>query len=168
MPAPTTTRLRAGLTLALMAFFFAGAAPAGATGQIQVSGSGMVYGISTVQVQACQAGSTGNWVEANGVTVEGAERRMSLTFSTPLATNTLHAAMNEAGARDLALVEFMDVDGVWRKAWEGQLDAPAPAFAQQTCYEHQLPQQQVVQALRFTFRAVPGRVEVNHAALLRR
>jgi hypothetical protein len=47
------------------------------------------------------------------------------------------------------------------------MQPPAPGF-EQTCFEQRLPQKQVVQALRFTFRAAPGQVDINHAALLRR
>jgi hypothetical protein len=163
-------QIRIARALAPIALSFAAAAPACAQVQLQINTGpdGLYYGVSTVQAQACQGGSAGSWLEANGVAVEGGARRMSLTFSTPVATDTLHAAMNKVAQQALALIEVADADGNWHKAWEGQLAPPAPAFAQQTCYEHQLPQKQLVQALRFTFRAAPGPIEVNHAALLRR
>jgi hypothetical protein len=164
-------QIRIALALAPIALSFAAAAPACAQVQLQIQtgADGLYYGVSTVQAQACQAGSAGSWLEANGAAVEsGDARRMTLTFGTPVATDTLHAAMNKVAQQALALIEVADADGNWHKAWEGQLAPPAPAFAQQTCYEHQLPQKQLVQALRFTFRAAPGPIEVNHAALLRR
>jgi hypothetical protein len=167
MPDHAMTRLRAALTLAPIALSFAAAGPASADVQIQTGVSGMNYGTATASALACRAGTAGSWLEANGVTVEGAARRMSLTFSAPLATDTLRAAMNGAGARNLALVEIQGTDGVWHKAWEGQLAAPAPGF-EPTCFEQRLPQKQMVQALRYTFRSAQDQVEVNHAALLRR
>lgn len=167
MPAPTTTRSRAGLTLALLTLSCA--APA------QDTGAGIRYGAAPALDcnQLSKTAPQGSWVEANGVATEfsatesGAVSTARLSFSDPVATDTIHAAMNGEGARGLALVEILDVQGGWHKAWEGHLQAPAPGF-EQTCFETRLPQQQVVQALRFTFRAAPGRVEVNHAALLRR
>lgn len=167
MPAPTTTRLRTVLTLALLTLSCAA--------QAQDAGGGIRYGVAPALDcnQLSKTAAQGSWVEANGVATEfsatesGAVSTARLSFNDPVATDTLHAAMNGAGARGLSLVEFMDADGGWHKAWEGHLQAPAPGF-EPTCFETRLPQQQVVQALRFTFRATAGQVEVNHAALLRR
>jgi hypothetical protein len=154
---------------AMIALALAAAAPVFAAGQIVIrtSGTGINYGTATASAQACRAGTAGNWLEANGSGVEGPNRRMSLIFSTAPATDTFRAAMNGAGARDLALVEIQGADGVWRKAWEGQLAAPAPGF-EPTCFEQRLPQKQAVQALRFTFRQAQDEVHVDHAALLLR
>jgi predicted outer membrane protein len=151
-----------------MALIFALAAPATAADQIQVTGTGISYGASDVQMQACPKVSAMSWVEANGAAIENASRRMSLTFSEPLATDTYQASMNLAASRDLALVEIAGVDGVWHKTWEGQLQPAAPGFDKQTCFEQRLQQKQVVAALRFTFRSAQDHVGVNHAALLRR
>lgn len=161
---------RAALALAPIALFLAiGTASAASTVRIQSGVSGVHYGVSPASAQACQTGGAGNWVEADGVAVESGDlRKMSLSFSTPLVTDTFHAAMNLVGWRDLALVEFQDRDGAWHKVWAGQMAAPAPAFSQETCVEHRLPQKQAMQALRFTFRNGPGEIEVNHAALLGR
>jgi hypothetical protein len=156
---------------ALLALSFAAAATASAasTVRIQSGVSGVHYGTSPETAQACQAGNGGNWIEADGVAIEsGDQRKMSLSFSTPLITDTFHAAMNLAGWRDLALIEFQDRDGGWQKVWEGRMAAPAPGFSQETCVEHRLPQKQVMQALRFTFRNGPDDIQVNHAALLGR
>jgi hypothetical protein len=154
--------------LALLALSFAATAPASAAGQVQWSVSGIKYGTPTLSALTCKAGTAGSWVEANGAGVEnGATRLMSLTFAPPLATDTIHATMNAAGSRHLALVELRAADGVWHKVWEGKLAAPAPGF-EEVCFEQRLPQKQVVQALRFTFRPAQDEVEVNHAALLRR
>lgn len=152
--------------LALLALSFAAAAPACAD-QTQTSISGINYGTNGASAQACRAGTAGNWLEANGSGVEGPMRRMTLTFSTAPATDTFRAAMDGAGARDLALVEIQGADGVWRKIWEGRLAAPAPGF-EQTCQEHKLPQKQVVQRVRYTFRQAQDEIHVDHAALLRR
>lgn len=156
--------------LALFALSFTATAPASAADQMQIrtGTTSISYGTGTASAQACRAGTAGDWLEANGSGVEGGEaRRMSLIFSTSPATDTFRAAMNGAGARDLALVEIQGADGVWRKAWEGRLAAPAPGF-EQTCFEQRLPQKQVVQALRFTFRRAQDEIQVDHAALLRR
>ncbi len=166
MFAPTMSHPRT-LALTLIALSFA-AAQAGAADQIRLTGSGMSYGASTVLMQACPTVNAVSWVQANGVAVENATRRMSLTFSEPLATDTYRAAMNAAASRDLARVEIAGVDGVWHKAWEGQVRPGAPGFDKQACFEQQLPQKQVMAALRFTFREAQDQVEVNHAALLRR
>jgi hypothetical protein len=123
--------------------------------------------------QLSKTAAKGSWVEANGIATEfsatgsSAIRIARLSFSNPVATDMVHATMNGVGARELALVEFQDAQGGWHKAWEGHLQPSAPGF-EQTCFETPLPQKQVVQALRYTFRAGPGQVELNHAALLRR
>jgi hypothetical protein len=153
--------------LALLALSFAAAAPAFAAGQTQTCITGINYGTNGASAQACRPGTAGNWVEANGAGVEGPGRRMTLVFSTAPATDTIRSAMNGAGARDLALVEIQGSDGVWRKAWEGRVPPPAPGF-EQTCQEHKLPQKQVVQGVRYTFRQAQDEVHVDHAALLRR
>jgi hypothetical protein len=161
-------RLRAALALAPTALFLAVGTPAAAA-QMESGASGIRYGTSAISAQACQAGSAGNWIEADGVAVESGDlRRISLSFSTPPTTDTFHAAMNLAGWRNLARIEFQDRDGVWHEAWEGRMAAPAPGFSQETCVEHRLPQRQAMQALRFTFRPAPDEIEVDHAALLRR
>ena len=167
MTAYPLNRLRAAFTLALITLSCAAAAPASASDQTQTSITGINYGTNGASAQACKAGAAGNWIEANGAGVEGPTRRMTLIFSTAPATDTIRAAMNGAGARDLALVEIQGADGVWRKAWEGQLPPLAPGFAQ-NCSEHRLPQKQVIQALRYTFRQAQDEVHVDHAALLRR
>ena len=162
MPEHFMTRARTRLLLVLMTLSCAAAAAQAATG--------VRYGVAPELdcKQAGKAAAQGRWVEANGVAVEGSPaRRMSLNFDEPVATDTIHAAMNGVGARDLALVEVQDGNGGWHKAWEGSMPAPAPGV-EQTCFEQQLSQKQVVQALRFTFRAAEDQVEVNHAALLRR
>jgi hypothetical protein len=153
--------------LALLALAFAAAAPASAEMQIKTGVTGINYGTNGASAQACMAGTAGNWLEANGAGVEGPMRRMTLSFSTALATDTFRAAMDGAGARDLALVEIQGADGVWRKVWEGRLPPPAPGF-EPTCQEHKLPKKQVVQGVRYTFREAQDEVHVDHAALLRR
>jgi hypothetical protein len=159
--------LRAAFTLALIALSCAAAAPASAEMQIKTGVGGISYGTNGASAQACMAGAAGNWIEANGAGVEGPMRRITLIFSTAPATDTLRAAMDGAGARDLALVEIQGADGVWRKVWEGQVAGPAPGF-ENTCQEHKLPQKQVVQGVRYTFRQAQDEVHVDHAALLRR
>lgn len=153
--------------LALLALSFAAAAPASAQMQIKTGVGGISYGTNGASAQACAVGAAGNWIEANGSGVEGQIRRMTLIFSSAPTTDTFRAAMDGAGARDLALVEIQGTDGVWRKVWEGRLPPPAPGF-EQTCQEHKLPQKQVVQGVRYTFRQAQDEVHVNHAALLRR
>jgi hypothetical protein len=122
--------------------------------------------------------AAGNWVEANGVATAfsstqsgsappSATAQVSLSFNQPVATDMLHATMNGAGARGLALVEVQDTKGDWHKAWEGKMTPPARGF-EQTCFEQKLPQKQTVQALRFGFRPGPEQIDLNHAALLRR
>jgi len=138
-------------------------------------GAGVHYG--SAPALDCKAigktGAAGNWVEANGAatafsaTPSGATAQVSLSFSQPVATDMLHATMNGAGARGLALVEVQDTKGEWHKAWEGKMTPPAPGF-EQTCFETPLSKKQVVQGLRFGFRPGPDQIEVNHAALLRR
>jgi len=158
MPGHFMTRARTRLALVLMTLSCAAAQAA----------TGVRYGVAPALDcgQADKTAAQGRWVEANGVAVEGSPaRRMSLNFDEPVATDTIHAAMNGVGARDLALVEVQDGNGGWHKAWEGRMPAPG---VEQTCFEQQLPTKQVVQALRFTFRAAEDQVEVNHAALLRR
>ena len=158
MPGHFMTRARTRLALVLMTLSCAAAQAA----------TGVRYGVAPALDcgQADKMAAQGRWVEANGVAVEGSPaRRMSLNFDEPVATDTIHAAMNGVGARDLALVEVQDGNGGWHKAWEGRMPAPG---VEQTCFEQQLPTKQVVQALRFTFRAAEDQVEVNHAALLRR
>jgi hypothetical protein len=152
---------------ALLALSFAAAAPAFAQMQIKTGAGGIAYGTNGASAQACTAGAAGDWIEANGAGVEGPMRRMTLIFSAALTTDTFRAALNNAGSRDLALIEIQGADGVWRKAWEGQLPPLAPGFAQ-NCDEHRLPQKQVIQALRYTFRQAQDPVHVDHAALLRR
>lgn len=155
------TRARSRWLLVLMTLSCAAAAQAA---------TGVRYGVAPELdcKQAGKAAAQGRWVEANGVAVEGSPgRRMSLSFDEAIATDMIHAAMNDMAARDLALVEVQDGNGGWHKAWEGRMAAPAPGV-EQTCFEQQLPQTQVVQALRFTFRAAEDQVELNHAALLRR
>jgi hypothetical protein len=162
MPVLTTLRLRAALTLALITLSCVASA--------QDAGGGIRYGVAPALdcKQVNKAAARGSWVEANGVATEfGAARTARLSFNDPVATDALHAMMNGVGARELALVETQDTKGGWHKAWEGHLPPPAPGF-EQTCFETRLPQKQVVQALRFTFRMGPGQVDVNHAALLRR
>lgn len=166
MPAPGTKRLRAALALALAALACAAAAQ---------DGGGVAYGAAPALDcgQADKSAAQGSWVEPNGVATQfsasgsGAIRMVSLSFGDPVATDMVHAAMNGVGARNLALVEFQDAQGGWHKAWEGRLRPPAPG-AGPTCFETRLPQKQVVQGLRFSFRMAPGQVEINHAALLRR
>lgn len=161
MPEHFMTRARARLMLVLMTLSCMAATQAA---------TGVRYGVAPA-LDCQQWGKTaaqGRWVEANGVAVEGSPaRRMSVSFDQPVATDTIHAAMNGMGARDLALVEVQDGNGGWHKAWEGRMPAPAPGV-EQTCFEQQLPQKQVVEGLRFTFRAAEDQVELNHAALLRR
>jgi hypothetical protein len=166
---PHIFRRGAGLPLsfAFLALSFATAAPASAADQTQTSISGINYGTNGASAQACKAGTAGNWLEANGSGVEGPGRRMTLSFSTAPTTDTFRAALNNAASRDLALIEIQGADGVWRKAWEGQLPPLAPGFAQ-NCSEHRLPQKQVIQALRYTFRQAQDEIHVDHAALLRR
>jgi hypothetical protein len=162
MPAHAMNRLRAALTLALIALSCA--APAqGATTSVR-------YGVAPALdcKQTGKAAAQGSWMEASGVAVEGVPtRRMRLSFANPIATDTIHAAMNEVASRDLALVEIQGEDGLWQKTWEGRMPPPSPNFAQ-VCFERQLERKQVVQALRFTFRSAQDQIEVNHAALLRR
>jgi hypothetical protein len=157
-----TTRLRAALTLALIALSCNAAA--------QDTAGGIRYGVAPA-MDCREIGKTaakGSWVEANGSSVEfGAAVRARAIFSDPVATDMLHASMNGVGARTLALVETEDPQGGWHKVWEGTMQPPAPGF-EQTCFEQRLPHKQLVQALRFTFRATAGQVDVNHAALLRR
>jgi hypothetical protein len=155
------------LSFALLAFSFATAAPASAADQTQTSITSINYGTNGASAQACRPGTAGNWLEANGTSVEGPIRRMTLIFSAAPTTDTFRAALNDAASRDLALIEIQGADGVWRKAWEGQLPPLAPGFAQ-NCDEHRLPQKQVIQALRYTFRQAQDPVHVDHAALLRR
>jgi hypothetical protein len=155
------------LTLSLLALSFAGQAPAAAEMQIKTGDTGINYGTNGPSAQACKPGTAGNWTEANGASIEGPGRRMTLVFSTAPSTDTFRAALNNAASRDLALIEIQGADGVWRKAWEGQLPPLAPGFAQ-NCDEHRLPQKQVIQALRYTFRQAQDEVHVDHAALLRR
>ena len=161
MPGHFMTRARTRLLLVLMTLSCAAAAAAQAA-------TGVRYGVAPELdcEQAGKAAARGRWLEASGVAVEGSPaRRMSLSFDEAVATDTIQAAMNGMGARDLALVEVQDGNGGWHKAWEGRMPAPG---VEQTCFEQQLPTKQVVQALRFTFRAAEDQVEVNHAALLRR
>lgn len=169
MPTTAMNTLRAALALAPIVLSLA-AAPASAVDQMRLSVSGVRYGIAPA-LDCNQTGKTapqGSWVEANGAAVEGGPpRRVHLSFGEPVATDTFRTAMNGEGTRDLALVEFQGTDGAWHKAWEGELGAPNANFAQ-TCFEQRLPEKQVVQALRYTFRAGPGQVDLNHAALLRR
>jgi hypothetical protein len=162
---------RSALLLVSLALAFAAAAPATAAGEIQSGASGIHYGVSTTPTPGCTLGKaaiTRNWLEANGVAVEGGPpRRMRLDFGTPTVTDTVRVAMNEVGFRDLALIEIEDTKGGWHTIWEGHMGATTPGFPQ-SCYENQFGDKQVVQALRFTFRDAPGEIEVNHAALLRR
>lgn len=166
MTAHAMRRLRAALPLVLIALSCAATA--------QDTG-GISYGSAPALDcrQLSKNAATGNWVEANGVGTEysateaGAILVSSLSFSDPVATDMLLAALNGTGARNLLRVELQDTKGNWHKAWEGKMQPPAPGF-EQTCFEQQLPQKQLVQGLRFTFRNAPGRIEINHAALLRR
>jgi hypothetical protein len=162
MHAPAMNRWRAALTLALIALSCTAAA--------QDTAGGIRYGVAPAMdcKDISKTAAKGSWVEANGSGVEfGATASARAIFSDPVATDTLHASMNGVGARALALVETQDAQGGWHKVWEGTMQPPAPGF-EQTCFEQRLPQKQVVQALRFTFRAAPDQVELNHAALLRR
>jgi hypothetical protein len=155
-------RLRAAFTLALITLSSAAAA--------QDTSGGIRYGVAPALdcKDVSKTAAPGSWVEANGIATEfGPTIRARVDFSNPVATDTFHAMMNGAGARALALVEIQDTKGSWQKAWEGTMQPPAPGF-EQTCFEQKLPQKQVVQALRFTFRPAQDEVEVNHAALLRR
>jgi len=161
MPEHFMTRSRARLALVSMTLFCAATAQ-GATG--------VRYGVASALdcKQPGRIAPQGEWIEASGVAVEGSPgRRMSLGIDEPVATDAFRVALNGAGASDLSLVEIQGTDGVWHKAWEGQLGASGTRFAQ-TCFEQRLPTKQVVQALRLTFRAAEDEVEVNHAALLRR
>jgi hypothetical protein len=154
--------LRAALTLALVTL--------SCTAVAQDTAGGIRYGVAPAMdcKDISKTAAKGSWVEANGSGVEfGATSTARAIFGDPVATDMLHASMNGVGARALALVETQDAQGGWHKVWEGKLQPPAPGF-EQTCFEQQLPQKQVVQALRFTFRATPGQVDINHAALLRR
>jgi len=165
MTAHAMHRLGAVCTLALIAL----------SGAATAQGAGVRYG--SAPALDCKAISktavTGNWVEANGTatafssTPSGATAQVSLSFSQPATTDMLHATMNGAGARGLALVEVQDTKGEWHKVWEGKMQPPAPGF-EQTCFEQRLAQKQAVQGLRFGFRPGPEQIEVNHAALLRR
>lgn len=166
MTAYPQNRLRAAFTLALITLSCAATAPASAD-QTQTSITGINYGTNGASAQACRAGTPGKWLEANGSGIEGPGRRMTLSFSTAPTTDTFRAAMDGAGARNLALVEIQGADGGWRKVWEGRLPPPAPGF-EQTCQEHKLPQKQVVQGVRYTFRQAQDEVHVDHAALLQR
>ena len=160
-------RLRAACTLALITLSCAAAA--------QDTNAGVRYG--SAPALDCKAisktAAPGNWVEPNGVatafssTPSGATAQVSLSFNQPVATDVVHAAMNGAGARGLALVEVQDTKGEWHKAWEGRMTPPARGF-EQTCFEQKLAQKQTIQALRFGFSPGPEQIEVNHAALLRR
>lgn len=163
MPA-MNIRLHAAFTLALISLSCA------ATAQTSTFTTAIRYGVMPALdcKQVSNSGAPGRWMEANGAAVEGVPtRRMRLSFNDPIATDTIHATMNGAGARELALVEVQDEKGDWRKIWEGRMAPPVPGF-QQTCFEQPLPKKQVVQAMRFTFRSAQNEIEVNHAALLRR
>ncbi|MFC5550863.1 hypothetical protein [Massilia aerilata] len=164
MSASTMKHLHAALMVALMTLTCAAAA------QDITSTTAIRYGTTPALdcKQVSKTGAPGRWMEANGAAVEGIPtRRMRLSFNNPVATDMIHATMNGAGARELALVEVQDRKGDWQKVWEGEMMPPAPGF-EQTCFEQQLPKKQVVQAMRFTFRSAQDEVEVNHAALLRR
>jgi hypothetical protein len=172
MSAHTMRGLRAACTLGLIALSCAATA--------QDTGAGVRYGAAPAL--DCKAisktAAPGNWVETSSVATafsstqsgsapSSATAQVRLSFSNPVTTDMVHASMNAAGARGLALVEVQDTKGDWHKAWEGKMAPPAPGF-EQTCFEQKLAQKQAVQALRFSFNPGPGQVEVNHAALLRR
>jgi len=164
MPVLSLNRLRATVALALMTLTCAAAA------QDISTTTAIRYGANQALdcKQLSKRGAPGRWMEANGAAVEGLPtRRIRLSFNDPAATDRIHAAMNGAAVRELALVEVQDGKGDWQKVWEGQLTPPAPGF-EQTCFEQPLPKKQVVQAMRLTFRSAQDEVEVNHAALLRR
>jgi len=150
------------------------------TATAQDTSAGVRYGAAPALdcKQISKTAAPGKWVEPNGVATSFSSAQsgsaparstlqVSLSFSQPVATDLLHAAMNGAGARGLALVEVQDTKGDWHKAWEGKMTPPAPGF-EQTCFETPLAQKQVVQAMRFGFRPGPEQIELNHAALLRR
>jgi hypothetical protein len=142
-----------------------------AGGEAQVS-SGIHYGTMEAPAPACRSGdavaAAGEWIEASGSSVAFDRwRRISLSFGGPLAADSLRASLNRAGVNALDTVEFQDGKGAWHKIGEGPLRIPAEGRCDQVWFEQQLGRQQVVQALRFTFRAGPGEVGVGNAALLR-
>jgi len=154
--------LRAACTLWLITLSCAATA--------QESTGGVRYGAAPAL--DCKAisktAAPGKWIEANGVaTAFSSTLQVRLSFNQTVSTDMVHASMNGAGARGLALVEVQDTNGGWHKAWEGKMLPPAPGF-EQTCFEQKLAQKQAVQALRLSFRPAQEQIEVNHAALLRR
>jgi hypothetical protein len=141
------------------------------SGEVQVS-SGIHYGAMDAPAPECQAGETaaaaGEWIEASGSSVEfHGGRRLTLSFGGPLAADTLRASLNRAGVNALDTVEFSDGRGAWHKIGEGPLRIPAEGRCGQVWLTQQLGHRQIVQAVRFTFRAGPGEVGVGNAALLR-
>jgi hypothetical protein len=162
MPAASMHHLRAAVTAALIVLSCRAIA--------QDIDGGIHYGVAPAL--DCKGTSKpavkGKWIEADGVSVRfAATRHLILSFGGGIATDAIHAAMNGAGLRTLALVEVQGTDGAWHKVWEGQPGAPEANFSD-TCFEQQLPRKQVVQALRFSFRAGPDRIEASHGAVLRR
>jgi hypothetical protein len=140
------------------------------TAMAQGSSGGVRYGVAPALDCATisKTAARGSWVEPNGVGTEfGMMRLVRLSFSDPVATDTIRVAMNEVGFRDLALIDIEDTKGGWHTIWEGHMAATAPGFPR-SCFESQFANKQIVQALRFTFRNAPGEIDVNHAALLRR
>jgi hypothetical protein len=140
------------------------------TAMAQDTSGGVRYGVAPALDcrKISKIAGRGNWAEPNVVATEfGTTRVVRLSFSDPVATDTMSVAMNEVGFRDLARIDIEDTKGAWHTIWEGHMGAGAPGFPQ-TCYENQFAGKQAVQALRLTFRNAPGQIEVNHAALLRR
>jgi hypothetical protein len=143
----------------------------GAAGEVQVS-SGIHYGTAEAPAPECRVGdadaAAGQWIDASGSSVAFDRwRRITLSFGGPLAADSLRASLNRAAVNALDTVEFEDGKGAWHKVREGPLRIPAEGKCDQVWLEQPLGRQQIVQALRFTFRAGPGEVGVGNAALLR-
>lgn len=142
-----------------------------AAGEVQVS-SGIHYGTMEEPALECRVGEAGTadgqWIDASGSSVEFyGGRRLTLSFGGQLAADTLRASLNRAGVNALDTVEFQDGRDTWHKVGEGPLRVPAEGRCDQVWFAQPLGRKQVVQAVRFTFRAGPGEVGVGNAALLR-
>jgi hypothetical protein len=142
-----------------------------ASGAVRVS-SGIHYGAADAPASECRVGepavAAGLWIDASGSSVEFyGGRRLSLSFGGPLAADSLRASLNRAGVNALDTVEFQDGKGAWHKVGEGPLRVPADGKCELVAFEQQLGRREIVQAVRFTFRAGPGEVGVGNAALLR-
>jgi hypothetical protein len=142
-----------------------------AAGEVQVS-SGIHYGAMEEPAPECRVGENGTadgqWIDASGSSVEFyGGRRLTLSFGGQLAADTLRASLNRAGVNALDTVEFADGKGTWHRVGEGPLRVPAEGRCDQVWFAQQLGRQQIVQAVRFTFRAGPGEVGVGNASLLR-